>query len=409
MKHLIVIGGGAAGIFCAINAARIHSELQVTVIEKSNKLLSKVRVSGGGRCNVTHHCSNVSELLKKYPRGIHFLKKSFSHFNHFDTINWFQERGVTLKTESDGRMFPNTDSSETIIHCLMTELNTYRVNVMMNAQVQSLAKDNEKKLFTLYLQNGKMLQADYVCVATGGLNKSEQFNWLKSTGHNLVAPVPSLFTFNIPDNNIRELMGISIPNAIVKIPSFNIKNQGAVLITHWGLSGPAVITLSAWGAREMHGSDYQFDVIVHWLPDYHEQQLRESLLQYSRELASQKIMNRNPFGLPERFWKYQLETAELKPDTRWADLPAASRNKLAVQLTGQKFSVKGKTTFKEEFVTAGGIELSEIDPHTMESKLVSGLYFAGEMMDVDGVTGGFNFQHAWTSGWIAANLGNQVA
>ncbi len=406
MKHLIVIGGGAAGMFCAVNAARIHPDVKITVLEKSNKLLSKVRVSGGGRCNVTHHCSSVSELLKKYPRGANFLKKSFSHFNHADTIKWFEERGVQLKTESDGRMFPVTDSSETIINCLMSDLNRYKVNVMMNAQVKSLVKETETQQFFIHLQNDKSIKADYVCVAAGGHNKLDQFDWLKSTGHNIISPVPSLFTFNMPNDSIRELMGISLPNVLVKIPAFKIKNQGAVLITHWGLSGPAIITLSAWGARQMHQANYQFEAIVQWLPEYHEQQLRDMLLQNCRELASQKIINRNPFGLPERFWKYQMELANINLETRWADLQVAARNKLAVQLTGQKFLVEGKTTFKEEFVTSGGIDLTQIDPHTMESKLLPGLFFAGEIMDVDGVTGGFNFQHAWTSGWIAAKIGN---
>lgn len=406
MKHLIVIGGGAAGMFCAVNAAKMHPDLYVTVLEKSNKLLSKVRVSGGGRCNVTHHCDSVSALVKKYPRGANFLKKSFSHFNHIDTIKWFEERGALLKTESDGRMFPTTDSSETIINCLISDLNRYKVNVMMNALVQSLVKNTTDHQFSVYLQNGKMLQADFVCVAAGGHSKIEQFEWLKSMGHHIISPVPSLFTFNIPNDPIKELMGVSMPDVVVKIPAFNIKNQGALLITHWGLSGPAVIILSAWGARQMQQVNYQFDAIVQWMPQYHEQQLRALLLQYCRELASQKIINRNPFGLPERFWKYQIELADIKPETRWADLPAVSRNKLAVQLTGQKFSVEGKTTFKEEFVTAGGIDLSEIDPHTMQSKRIQNLFFAGEIMDVDGVTGGFNFQHAWTSGWIAAKLGN---
>lgn len=407
MQELIVIGGGAAGFFCAVNAARLHPGLKVTILEKSGKLLSKVRISGGGRCNVTHDCHSVSDLVSHYPRGKSFVKKTFSAFNHTHTKHWFEERGVELKVEEDGRMFPTTDSSETIIDCLMREINQYRVQIIMNAEVMDIKKENSQNRFTVSLKNGRTYQSDFVCVACGGYPKSAMFNWLASTGHDIVAPVPSLFTFNIPDQSLNELMGISLNDVVVKIPNIRLQQRGPTLITHWGLSGPAVLALSAWGARELHHSQYDFDIAVNWLPAFHENSLRESLLKIRTEFASQKTGNRNAYALPERFWKYQLILAECDPDTRWADMKATSLNKLAKNMTGQPFRVKGKTTFKEEFVTAGGISLIDVDAHTMESKKIPGLYFAGEIMDVDGVTGGFNFQHAWTSSWLAAHLSSR--
>lgn len=405
MQELIVIGGGAAGFFCAVNAARMHPELRVTILEKSGKLLSKVRISGGGRCNVTHDCSSVSDLVSHYPRGRSFVKKSFPYFNHTDTVKWFEDRGVMLKKESDGRMFPVSDDAETIIQCLMREANQYRVQVMMNADVMELSKDAADARFVISLKNGRQFRADYVCIACGGFPKESMFDWLRSTGHEIVSPVPSLFTFNITNTSLHELMGISLNNAVVRIPAFRLQQSGPLLITHWGLSGPAVLALSAWGARDLQHIQYSFQIVVNWIPEYHENSLREELQQLRLERAPQKTGNRNPFALPDRLWKYHLLQSDTDPDIRWADLKSVSLNKLAKNLTAQSFQVNGKTTFKEEFVTAGGIVLADIDPQTMESKKIPGLFFAGEIMDVDGITGGFNFQHAWSSGWLAAQLG----
>lgn len=399
-KRLVVIGGGAAGFFCAINAARLDPALEVIILEKTNKVLSKVKVSGGGRCNVTHACFSIAEMVRKYPRGANFLKKTFHHFFTTDTIAWFKERGVVLKTEADGRMFPVTDSSQTIIDCLLREVNKYGIEVRMSAEVKHLQYEADG--FMIELTGERDLAADYVCIACGGYPKAAMFDWVKQLGHSIAAPVPSLFTFNMPGNPITQLMGVSVPDAQVRITGSKLSSSGPLLVTHWGMSGPAILRLSAWGARELATGNYQFTIQVNWLAAYNENSLREYLQELRFELATQKISNRNPFGLPQRLWDYLLEQSGINGDIRWADLPAAAQNKLIKNCCGQEFAVKGKTTFKEEFVTAGGITLTEIDANTMQSKLVPGLFFAGEILDVDGITGGFNFQHAWTSGFIAA-------
>jgi predicted Rossmann fold flavoprotein len=398
-KRLVVIGGGAAGFFCAINAAAFNADLEIIIIEKTTKLLGKVKVSGGGRCNVTHSFFSIAEMIKNYPRGENLVKKSFHQFFTTDTIKWFKERGVELKTEADGRMFPVTNSSQTIIDCLMKEVNKYGIKILMSREVKKLKNENGK--WRIHFANDENIIADYVCVSSGGYAKSTQFNWLKDLGHSTEEPVPSLFTFNIPDDPIKSLMGISVEKAIVKIVGTKFVQQGPMLITHWGLSGPAVLKLSAFAARELHKANYNFTISVNWLPEYNEQTLREKFLQLRNALASQKIINRNPFFIAQRLWEYFLQQAGINENIRWADLPAKQQNILIKILCSQEFAVKGKTTFKEEFVTAGGIKLNEIDANTMQSKIVSNLFFAGEVMDVDGITGGFNFQHAWTSGWIA--------
>ena len=398
-KILVVIGGGAAGFFCAVNAARMQPGLQVILLEKSSKLLSKVKISGGGRCNVTHACFSISDMIKKYPRGSSFLKRAFHHFFTIDTIEWFQQRGIDLKTEADGRMFPQSNTSQTIIDCLLQEANRYKVDIRMNASVESIIKEVR---FVITTTGGKKLQADFVCIACGGLPRLSQFDWVMKTGHTIEEPVPSLFTFNIPNNPITKLMGLSVEHAVLKIAGTKLQQEGPLLVTHWGLSGPAALKLSAWAARELAKMQYNCTLIVNWLPAYHENSLKEKFQQLRFDIASQKIQNRNPFQLPSRLWEYFLEQAGVKPDLRWADLPAKEQHKLIKILCAQEFVVKGKTTFKEEFVTAGGVQLSEVDVNTMQSKLVPGLYFAGEILNIDGVTGGFNFQNAWTTGWIAA-------
>ena len=318
-----------------------------------------------------------------------------------DTIKWFEQRGIKLKAEADGRMFPITDFSQTIIDCLMREVNKYGVQILMNKEVRKLIIDNGQ--WRIDFVNTESINADYICVACGGYSKSMQFEWLKKLGHSIEEPVPSLFTFNIPDDPIKALMGISVENTIVKIVGTKFFQQGPLLITHWGLSGPAVLKLSAFTARELHKADYKFSISVNWLPQYNEQTLREKFLRLRNELASQKIINRNPFFLPQRLWEYLLQRSAINENIRWADLPAKQQNIFIKILCAQEFYVKGKTTFKEEFVIAGGIKLNEIDANTMQSKIKPHLFFAGEIMDVDGITGGFNFQHAWTSGWIAGS------
>ncbi|HEY8893572.1 MAG TPA: aminoacetone oxidase family FAD-binding enzyme, partial [Niastella sp.] len=322
--------------------------------------------------------------------------------------------------EDDGRMFPVTNSSQTIIDCLMREANKYGVEIRMNSDVKSLKSEvrslkseagnqkseedrqNSEKQFTLELSDLRHLTSDFVVIACGGYNKLSQFGWLQQLGHTIAAPVPSLFTFNMPGNAITQLMGVSVPDAQVKITGTNLSAKGPLLITHWGLSGPAVLRLSAWGARQLAIDNWQFAIIINWLPEYNEQTLREHLQQLRFEIAAQKIGNKNPFNLPQRLWQYLLQVSGIDEEKRWADLPAKEQNKLITNCCAQEFKIQGKTTFKEEFVTAGGIQLSEIDANTMQSKVIPGLYFAGEILDVDGITGGFNFQHAWTSGYIAA-------
>ena len=399
-KRLIVIGGGAAGFFCAVNAARLNPKLEVVILEKSNKLLSKVKISGGGRCNVTHACYSIAEMIKKYPRGAAFLKKAFHHFFTTDTMAWFESRGVILKTEADGRMFPVTDSSQTIIDCLMNESNKYHVEIRMNKEVQGIYTDNNK--WHVVLNNDTILDTDFICIASGGYPKLLQYNWIKRSDHIIEEPVPSLFTFNLPGNSITALMGVVVENTVVKIAGSKLSESGPLLITHWGMSGPAILKLSAWGARELAKFHYDFSIMVNWIPAFNENSLRNKMQQLRFDLASKKINTRNPFALPNRLWEYLLHQSGVDPDLRWADLPAKEQNKLIKNLCAQEFAVKGKTTFKDEFVTAGGIALDEIDFNTMQSKKHPGLFFAGEIINIDGITGGYNFQNAWTTGWIAA-------
>lgn len=397
---LVVIGGGAAGFFCAVNAARLNPLLRVIILEKSSKVLSKVKVSGGGRCNVTHACFDVQELSKRYPRGEHFVRKAFHQFFTKDTIEWFEERGVKLKAEADGRMFPATDSSQTIIDCLLREVNKYKVDLLLNREVKKLKAESDK--WEVELNNSDTITADYVCIASGGFPKLQQFDWLKGTGHTIVPPVPSLFTFNIPQHPITQLMGVVVPEATIKIQSTKLKNTGPLLITHWGMSGPGILKLSAWGARELQERNYDFIININWLNDAKEQEVKDALQLIRTSKGSQKISNNNFFHLPNRLWAFLLQQAGINEEVRWADLPSKEQNKLVQLLCNHEFQVKGKTTFKEEFVTAGGVDLKQVDANTMQSKLHPNLFFAGEILDVDGITGGFNFQHAWTSGFIAA-------
>lgn len=406
-KHLVVIGGGAAGFFCAVNAARLNPQLRVTILEKSSKLLSKVRISGGGRCNLSHACFDITAMCKNYPRGTHFLRKTFHRFFTKDTIEWFEKRGVKLKAEADGRMFPVSDSSQSVIDCLLREAGLYGVNVRTNREVQQLR--NTPNGWTIQCTNGDTMEADHVCVAAGGYPRAAMFSWIKELGHQVSDPVPSLFTFNMPGHAITKLMGLSVEKARVKINDTKLMQEGPVLITHWGLSGPAILKLSAWGARELKERNWDFNVSINWIPGIKDQEFGALFQDFRMQKASRKITNSNPFNIPQRLWDYFLEEAGIINDLRWADLSSKGQNKLIGLLSNSQYSINGKTTFKEEFVTAGGVNLSEVDANTMMSKLVPGLYFAGEILDVDGVTGGFNFQHAWSSGYIAAEHISRVS
>jgi len=397
---LVVVGGGAAGFFCAVNAAKMNPELKIAIVEKTSKLLSKVKVSGGGRCNVTHDEMDIISLTKFYPRGQNFLKKAFHHFGPSNTVEWFAQRGVLLKVEKDGRMFPSSNTSQTIIDCFIKEANNGNVSIFMNASVDQLEKEND--YWILKEKGGRSWNAKNVCVTSGGFNKLEQYEWLSRLGLKVELPVPSLFTFNMPKNDITSLMGLSVPSATIKIIGTKLASTGPLLITHWGLSGPAVLKLSALGARILAEKNYQFSILVNWLSDYTEETLREDWATIRNKQGHSLLVHKNPFGLPSRLWEYFLKEADIDNKTYWSDLKSNMQNKLIQLLTAHSFVVGGKTTFKEEFVTCGGIALSEIDVNTMQSKRLLGLYFAGEILDVDGVTGGFNFQNAWTTGYIAA-------
>jgi predicted Rossmann fold flavoprotein len=399
-KHLVVIGGGAAGFFCAINAAQKAPGLQLTILEKSAKVLSKVKVSGGGRCNVTHDCSDISEMSDHYPRGRNFVKKLFHQFFVKDSIEWFEERGVQLKTEPDGRMFPVSDSSQTIIDTLLKEATAAAVTLRLRTDVSGIQKAGNR--FIVSINGQPDIEADYVCCACGGFPQEKQFGWLLSTGHTIESPVPSLFTFNLPTHPITKLMGLSVGQATIRIADSKLEEKGPLLITHWGLSGPAVLRLSAWGAHALRDLNYDFIARVNWC-SMNEAEWRERLSMKRGATPASLVFGRNEFPVPQRLWQFLVQEAGVAEGTRWADLKKESFNKLVSLLVSYSFHVKGKTTFKEEFVTAGGISLKEIDPQTMESKKVAGLFFAGEICDVDGITGGYNFQFAWSSGFVAAN------
>jgi predicted Rossmann fold flavoprotein len=406
--RIAVIGGGAAGFFAAIACAQNNPSCQVTLFEKSNKLLAKVKVSGGGRCNVTHHCFEPAQLIKFYPRGSKALKPSFQLFGAQNTVQWFEQRGVKLKTEADGRMFPVTDDSQTIIDCLLREADKTGVEVKISYGIASVEKMPEGNFKLLSLDKKNTLYFDKVIIASGGHPQARSYDWLQQLGHTVVSPVPSLFTFNISDKVFTELQGVSVPQAEVKIAASKLEQDGPVLVTHWGFSGPAILKLSAWGARELHDKDYNFRFFINWAHGYTETTLR-TYLDLVRAEHPKKIIAGNPlFGLPARLWKLLTELAEIEPDRRWMDLPKKNSNKLVETLLRGNYEAKGKTTFKEEFVTAGGISLAEVNMQTLESKLVPGLYFAGEVLDIDGITGGFNFQAAWTTGYLAGKAASKA-
>ena len=397
-QKVAVIGGGAAGFFAALSAAEHHPLAHVVLFEKTAKLLSKVKISGGGRCNVTHHCFSPSALSKHYPRGGKHLKKAFGSFQASDTVAWFESRGVALKTEDDGRMFPTTDSSQTIVDCLLREADRHGIDIRLQSPVQELTPLAPGG-FTL---NGERF--DKVVVATGGSPKRSGLAWLEALGHAVSDPVPSLFTFNMPDNEVTALMGVVVPEARVRIQGTKLIQDGPVLITHWGMSGPAVLKLSAWGARELAERNYQFAVQVNWVGIANEADVNAAIEDAMPTVRKKKVVNACPFDLPKKFWAFLLGRADIGVDAAWHELGKKAKNKLVNTLLNDVYEVCGKTTFKEEFVTCGGVVLGEVNFTTMQSRVVPGLYFAGEVLDVDGVTGGFNFQAAWTTGHVAGKL-----
>lgn len=393
---ILIIGGGAAGFFTAINIVEHNPNLNVAILERGKTVLEKVRISGGGRCNVTHACFVPNDLVKFYPRGERELKGPFNQFCSGDTIEWFEKHGVELKIEEDGRMFPVSDSSDTIIDCFMDAVKKLKIDVLTNHSVQELYKtETHWKVTTTQ----DVFTCENVVMATGSNPKIWEL--LQNLGHSIEEPVPSLFTFNVKDMRIKELMGISTP-ATVKVKKSKLEASGPLLITHWGLSGPGILRLSAWGARELADKKYHFAILVNWLNETSFDEAMEALKESKEENAKKSVLKYPQFELPKRLWENLVKAAGITEETKWADLNKNQLNALTEQLTNGEYQVNGKSTFKEEFVTAGGIQLKEVNFKTMESKLLPNLYFAGEILNIDAITGGFNFQNAWTGGFIAA-------
>jgi predicted Rossmann fold flavoprotein len=398
--RVIIVGGGAAGFFAAITCAKAKPGADVTILEKSSQFLSKVRISGGGRCNVTHACFDAREFATRFPRGEQPLIGPFQRFQARDTVAWFGARGVKLKTESDGRMFPVTDSSETIIDCLVESAKAAGVKLVTNCGVQHLSKRADGK-FDVTRSTGKTDECNRVLLATGGCRTAAAGQLAVSLGHTLDPPVPSLFTFHTATPWLHKLAGISVESAGVSIPGTRLRERGAILVTHSGLSGPAILRLSAWGARELHDRDYQFPLRINWLPHLDAEQIASELNARREQQPAKLVVNAPVAPLPARLWEQLVLTSGIDADTRWSRLTRASHHRLIQQLTRTELAVTGKSLNKDEFVTCGGVRLREVDFKTMESRICPGLYFAGELLDIDGITGGFNFQAAWTTGWIA--------
>lgn len=394
---IIVVGGGAAGFFSAINIVERNPKLKVAILERGKEVLSKVRVSGGGRCNVTHACFEPNELVKFYPRGEKELRGPFHQFCSGDTIAWFEEHGVELKIEDDGRLFPVSNSSQTIIDCFINASQKLGIAILTGQSVQSIFKS--ENCWKIETQTENYL-AEKLLLATGSNPKI--WDLIHTFGHAIVSPVPSLFTFNCKDARIKELPGIATPVSI-KVKDTKLSATGPLLITHWGMSGPAILKLSAWGARILHDKNYQFTIEINWLNDIDTEEAEILLKEIKQEHAKKTVAKKSPFTLQNRLWESLVVASDIRAETKWADLSKVQLQKLASQLTKGLFQINGKSTFKEEFVTAGGIDLKEIHFKSMESKLHPNLYFAGEIVNIDAITGGFNFQNAWTSGFIVAN------
>ena len=402
--NVIVIGGGAAGFFGAIACGSANPQLKVTLIEAGSKPLAKVRISGGGRCNVTHNCFEPARLVENYPRGGKALRGAFSRFQPRDTVEWYESRGVKLKTEADGRMFPITDSSETIINCLMHAANKAKVDLLTGVGVKTVKQYLDERgasYFQVELKNERVMKCDRLLIATG--SNPLGYRWAKNLGHKIESAVPSLFTFNVRDNRLQGLAGVSVSNAQVKLGTGKnkLEQTGALLITHWGVSGPAILKLSAWGARSLFDFKYNSPLQINWLPESNQEDLNQLLTSLKQTNPQKKIVNYCPVELPKRLWQSLINYVEINPNKVWSEISKKELNKLVAEIVQGQYEITGKGAFKDEFVTCGGVSLKEVNFKTMESKKCPGLYFAGEILDIDGVTGGFNFQSAWTTSWLA--------
>ncbi|MGB0579531.1 MAG: NAD(P)/FAD-dependent oxidoreductase [Limisphaerales bacterium] len=396
---VIVIGGGAAGFFAAIHCAEANPDLQVRILEKGNRVLTKVLVSGGGRCNVTHSCFDPRELVQRYPRGMRELLGPFHAWQPRDTIEWFASRGVSIKTEEDGRMFPSTDRSETIADCLINAAKQTGVRIQTDTVVSSIERRGDH--FVLRLGDHQHLTCSQLMLATGGLKPGKIHDNLSSLGHTIQPLAPSLFTFHIKDQRLKDLPGLSVENAFVQARGTKLNESGPVLITHWGLSGPAILKLSAWGARELAEKQYRFDLEINWASNLSPEQSMDKFKELKQNSGRKKISGTPRFDLPRRLWERLVNAAAISEQKTWGQIDNPGLIRLAEQITASVFAVNGKSMNKEEFVTCGGVTLKEVNFKTMESRKVPGLHFGGEVLDIDAITGGFNFQAAWTTGRLA--------
>jgi len=405
-----VIGGGAAGFFAAIHAKKNHPKAVVVIFEKSQKFLAKVKVSGGGRCNVTNACQAINALCKAYPRGGKSLKKIFQNFNTQDTVKWFEEKGVPLYTQADQRIFPKSDNSQSIVDCLLQQIERLKIKIELGVNVVEIKPENNQ--LALYFFKHKKAPAlfDKVIVASGGSPKRSGLQWLENLNHQIEDPVPSLFTFNLSKTTetlktpITQLMGLAVDPVQAHIQGTKLKATGPLLITHWGFSGPAILKLSAFGARILSNSNYQFNVQINWVNESNNNAVYQYLKSLSEEHPNKLLPSIKPYALPNRMWQYLLNKCDIAPHKKWSELGKKGLNKITHILCNDEYAIKGKTTFKEEFVTCGGVSLQSVDLNTMQSKVCKNLYFAGEILDIDGITGGYNFQAAWATGFIAGKL-----
>jgi predicted Rossmann fold flavoprotein len=394
----IIIGGGAAGCFAAANLSHLSPDTKILLLEKTGKMLSKVLISGGGRCNVTHQFMDINSFAANYPRGERFMRKILHHFKPTDTFQWFESRGVKLKTEADGRVFPISDRSQDIIHCLLHAMK--EVEIKMNTPVETIEKSGDT--WKIKVKNAEQFLTKNVLIAAGGSPSFQNYDWIRNLGMNVQKTVPSLFSFNMKTHLLNDLMGISMKNIRIKVNGTKLVGEGPAVITHWGMSGPAILRLSAFGAFELAERNYQFDITLNWLPEFSEAEILEFLLQFQSENPRKKLQNRPFPEIAERLWLKLLSFSEIDAQLNWNAIGLGSIKRIARNLNSFQLSINGKTTYKEEFVTAGGVDLTDINHKTCESNKLPGIFFAGELLNTDGVTGGFNFQHAWTTGFIAA-------
>ncbi len=399
---VIIIGGGASGFFSAIAVKENYPDYEVVIYEKSKNVLSKVKVTGGGRCNVTNACSSIKDLVSAYPRGGKLLKKHFNVFSTKDTMQWFENRGVPLVIQEDNCVFPKSQNSESIINCLVSTANNLGVIIKTNSKIIAIKKIDSK--LELYFDDENKVLSDKLIVTTGGSPKLKGLEWFEKLGHKIEKPVPSLFTFNMPNETVTKLMGVVIENALVSLQGTKLKATGPLLITHWGMSGPAILKLSSYGARLLSENNYDFKVQINWVNQQNNEIVLQELKAIISDNSNKILANYRPYLLPDRLWLFLLEKSELSEKKKWSELGKKGLNKLVNILTNDIYSVKGKTTFKDEFVTCGGVSLESINQKTMQSKLVDNLYFAGEVLDIDGITGGYNLQAAWTTGYVAGKL-----